>query len=93
MSVTAAAPDALFYGIVNDDLKLLTSCTELLTPVVERGLSLMPTFTDLSQALVRLDDCALTYRFLESGYYTLAIRLLNSLSFWDTKKCCRCESK
>lgn len=58
MSVTAAAPDALFYGIVNDDLKLLTCCTALLTPVVERGLTLVPTFTDLSQTLVRLDDCA-----------------------------------
>lgn len=47
----------------------------------------MPTLTKLSQTLVRLEDCAsLTYKFLESGYYNLAILLLSFLPFQDVKK-------
>jgi len=54
----AAAPDALFYGVINDDLKLLTCYIELLTPVAQRGLTLVPKLTKLSQTVVRLSDCA-----------------------------------
>lgn len=65
-----------FYGVVNDDLELLTCYTQLLTAVGEQGVTLVPMLTELSQALVRLNDCSsLIYHRLESADYDLGVPL------------------
>lgn len=93
MSVLQLHQMLCFYGVVNDDLKLLTCYTQLLTAVGERGLTLVPVLTELSQALVRLNDCSsLIYHLLESADYDLAVSLRIFLPFQVGEKCFKYES-